>query len=438
MALHADTIWEVRTGGNNENGGGFHDRVPGTSVDYTQQNAPQLDLTDLACAGAGVTTITSAVGGFTAAMEGNIIRIHTGANFTVGFYEIVTVNSGNSVTLDRTPATGVGANGHGKVGGGQVNLDLIDVVVIGGNTIYIENGNYAAHPAVSFGAVPAGPYPVASPLTIWGYNTARTTSPTGVNRPILQFGANQFSIPQCNIKIRNIAFEGTANGIVVIMNGSLVTPQVRLFENCKFTNLSSVAGDRNCVIDIVATADPYIALFIDCEFSGTTGTATPIGIQTVGSASGHSLVIFNCYFHNLSYGLQLVGGNNSGLILSFSIFANILLDGINFLNGIGQRVINCTFADIGGNGYQNAGDGTGSVFMNNTFSNCVSAGIRSQAAVVMNNNFFGNGNNWIGGTLNPVDNNTFIAPQFVAPGSNYALQRTSGLIDRAFSMRLGV
>jgi hypothetical protein len=436
MALHPDTIWEVRTGGNNENGGGFHDRVPGTSIDYTQQNAPQLDLTDLACAGAGVTTITSVVGGFTAAMVGNIIKFHAGANFLTEFFEIVTVNSGNSVTLDRTPATGVGANGHGKVGGGQINMDLIDVVVIGGNTIYIENGNYAAHPAVTFGATPLGPYPVATPVTIWGYNTTRTSRPIGVNRPILQLGANQFTVMHGNIQIRNLAFEGTANGVISLGATNVSVPFTRLFNNCKFRNLSAVAGDRCCIYSAGGTIGTWPSLFIDCEFSGTTGVATPIGIQT--TLSGRSLAVFNCYFHDLAYGMQLLAGSNSSLTISFSIFANILLDGISFLDGIGQRVINCTFDSIGGNGYRNAGDGTASAFINNTFTNCVSAGIRSQAAVVMNNNFFGNGANWTGGTLNPVDNNTFIAPQFVTPGSNYALQRTSGLIDRAFSMRLGV
>ena len=423
MALHQDTLWEVRTGGNNENGGGFHNRVPGTSVDYTQQNAPQLDLTDLACAGAGNITITSVVGGFTAAMVGNIIRIHAGANFTVGFYEIVTVNSGNSVDLDRTPATGVGANGHGKVGGGQVNCSLVSGAALPGNTVYIENGNYAAHPATTFG----GAYTTSLPLIIWGYNGARGTRPTGVNRPLIQMGASQFGIYHAT-KIRNISFEGSADGIVYNDSGTLLG---QIFENCKFVNLA-VAGNASCVKSSGGLNTGPLN-FIDCEFSGTPG-ATSYGVQATGLSVGVN--VLNCYFHNSSYGILHIAGVQSSINAFFSIFANILLNGISS-NGLFRSVVqSCTFTTIGVNGFFNGGVGT--TFVNNTFTNCVNAGINSQASIVMNNNFFGNGNNWIGGTLNPVDNNTFIAPQFVTPGSNYALQRTSGLIDKAFSMRLGV
>ena len=83
MALAATTVWEVRSTGNDNNGGGYN-TAAGTT-DYSQQNSPQLGLTDLATPGAGSTTLTSAVGGFTAAMVGNIIQILSGTNFTAGF-----------------------------------------------------------------------------------------------------------------------------------------------------------------------------------------------------------------------------------------------------------------------------------------------------------------------------------------------------------------
>jgi len=427
MALHQDTLWEVRTGGNNENGGGFHNRVPGTSVDYTQQNAPQLDLTDLACAGAGNITITSVVGGFTAAMVGNIIRIHAGANFIVGFYEIVTVNSGNSVDLDRTPATGVGANGHGKVGGGQVNCDLIDVVVVPGNTVYIENGNYAAHPATTFN----GAYSRALPLIIWGYNGSRGTRPTGVNRPIIQMGVNSFGVSYF-AKIRNLAFEGSGADVLILNPSAAPPTATKIVENCKITNLA-VAGTVFCVR--IPGGENGWGVFIDCEFQGT-GGSTSTGIK--GESLAASPHVFNCYLHHLTYGIQTSGVNMDSVCAFFSIFANILNTGIynNATNNQRSIVQNCVFTTIGVDGFYNGGVGT--TLVNNTFSDCVNSAINSQATIVMYNNFFGNGNNWLGNTLNPADGNIFVNPQFVAPGSNYALQRTSGLIDRAFSMRLGV
>jgi len=427
MALHQDTIWEVRTGGNNENGGGFHNRVPGTSVDYTFQNAPQLDLTDIACAGAGVTTITSVVGGFTAEMVGNIIKFHAGANFLTEFFEIVTVNSANSVTLDRTPATGVGANGHGKVGGGQVNCDLLDSVVVPGNTIYIQNGIYAAHPAITF----TDSFTRALPLTIEGYNTLRGTRPTGNNRPVIQMGGNTITFKGFT-KTSNISFEGTGDPIITwVSSGGNVGPAY-FFTNCKFTNLASV-GSSSCIKLLYSPNNTDNLLLIDCEFLGTAG-ATSYGVQDKVAGNTLNVSVLNCYFHNLTRGINIVGVT-SVLDVAFSIFA-VCSYGVAGGGSIACRITNCTFDSISIDGFANGGEGT--TFINNNFSNCVNAGINSQASVVMYNNFFGNGNNWTGGTLNPVDNNTFIAPQFVTPGSNYALQRTSGLIDRAFSMRLGV
>jgi len=425
MALHQDTIWEVRTGGSNENGGGFHDRIPGTSVDYSQQNAPQLALIDLVGSAASV-TVTSVVGGFTAAMVGNVMRIRAGTNFTVGFYEIVARNSANSVDLDRIPCTGAGSVGLSKTGGGQINCDLIDTVVVPGNTVYIENGNYAAHPTVTF----SGAYTKTLPLTIWGYNGARNTRPTGLNRPLIALAGNVFNV-NTNIKIRNVSFEGTVttagNALLKIITAS--GNGLVFFENCKFNHLSTGRG----IITNTPSVNSIIA--IDCEFlSATPGGILSIGIDNIGS--GQPITVLNCYFHSLSYGINQVGADFAQLYALFSIFANILINGINADGTEGARVMNCVFEDIVGDGFNTGGGGT--TIVNNSFSNCVNSGINSPATIVKNNNFFGCGTPWIGGTLRPLDNNTFVNPQFVTPGSNYALQRTSGLIDRAFSMRLGV
>jgi hypothetical protein len=395
--------------------------VPGTSVDYTFQNAPQLDLTDLACAGAGVTTITSAVGGFTAAMVGNIIKIHAGANFLTEFFEIVTVNSGNSVTLDRTPATGIGANGHGKVGGGQINCDLIDSVAISGNIVYIASGIYAAHPAVSFVSL----YTIDTGLTIKGYINARTAIPTGNDRPLLQMGANKFTL-QNYVKVTDIRFTGTADGIITTSGNNLL--QSQFIRNCKIENLAAV-GTVSCILNLGNVTLGYGSLVvIDCEFLGTAGsTSTGIFINL-----GTATIILNCYFHNLSYGFNYAATDPLWfqLCIFFSIFANILIDGVRC--GAGARIVNCTFASIGNNGIT-ASSGYG-VLINNSFSDCVNLAATTGFYTIMNNNYFGCGGLIPAGGIN----NSFAAPQFVTPGSNYALQRTSGLIDKAFSMRLGV
>lgn len=142
-ALNGSTVWEVRTTGASTNGGGFNatrDAVNG--VDYSQQDAAQLSLTDLAMTSAS-TTLTSATGGFTHAMEGNIIYIASGTNFVAGYYEIVTYTNTNTVTLDRTAVSGGnGSSGSGKVGGAVDHPSRIQDAVVSGNTVYIAGGTY--------------------------------------------------------------------------------------------------------------------------------------------------------------------------------------------------------------------------------------------------------------------------------------------------------
>lgn len=96
MAIASGAIFEVRATGSDSNGGFF---VPGTSgtVDYSQQDSPQLSVTDGVAN--GTTTITSATGGFTAAMVNN------GINIGGSLYQITAVGSATSITVDRTVAT---------------------------------------------------------------------------------------------------------------------------------------------------------------------------------------------------------------------------------------------------------------------------------------------------------------------------------------------
>ena len=146
MALSESTVWEVRgADGNDLNGAGFNatrDAVNG--VDYSQQAAAQLSLTDLACA--SNTTLTSVTGGFTHAMEGNLVYIASGTNALAGFYEITVYTNTNTVTIDRTCATGGNMTaGVGKVGGAAATPGMIGAVVVRGNTIYCKGDQTIAY-----------------------------------------------------------------------------------------------------------------------------------------------------------------------------------------------------------------------------------------------------------------------------------------------------
>lgn len=145
-----DTNWYIRSGGNELNGGGFDSYVSGAGTNYADQDSPQLSLTDLATASASA-SVTSATGGFTSAMVGNVIRIASGTNFTADYYVIVTYTSSTAVTLDRTCSTAAASGGVCRVGGAHAHIKsystssgsgsnnpLMSTPLIGGNTINIR------------------------------------------------------------------------------------------------------------------------------------------------------------------------------------------------------------------------------------------------------------------------------------------------------------
>ena len=168
MSLPNATAWEVRVTGADTNGGGYTNLVPGTSVDYSQQAAAQLSPTDLACANS--TTLTSAVGGFTASMQGNLIQIAGGTNFTAGFYQIVAYTNSNTVALDRNPTSGAAATlGTGAIGGALATPGKAFAAMLGSNICWIQQGVYslpAVLPALAGGGSGA-------PVCVFGYKAIR-------------------------------------------------------------------------------------------------------------------------------------------------------------------------------------------------------------------------------------------------------------------------
>lgn len=88
--------------------------ITAVETDYTD-DVVYLNLSDLAMT-AGGTTLTSATGGFTAAMVGKFIQIISGTNFKIGSYYISARTDTNTVTIDRDATTG----SNGSVGVGYI------------------------------------------------------------------------------------------------------------------------------------------------------------------------------------------------------------------------------------------------------------------------------------------------------------------------------
>jgi len=193
MTISANTQIEVRTGGDDDNGGGFVTGASGT--DFTLQDAATLSLTDLATSGIGVTTLTSVTGGFLAAHIGNLVQIKSGTNVTAGFYEITAHTDTNTVTLDRAPDDGVGgiASGVGSIGGALATPGkMAPLLTVSGMKGWIKTGTYTMTTSTPGAAGPIVTPATAANSVIEGYNSTRgdlRIQLTQANKPIISAGA---------------------------------------------------------------------------------------------------------------------------------------------------------------------------------------------------------------------------------------------------------
>jgi hypothetical protein len=248
MAIHAGTHWEVRTTGSDTNGGGFSATIASAGTDYSQQDSAQLSVTDAACS--GTTTLTSATGGFTAAMIGNLIYLSSGP----GWYTITTFVDANTVTLDRVgpSATGMTAN----VGGALATPGRLSNLPATKNRCWIKNGTYTITTSTPG---PSGPYYQSSSINVVveGYGTTRGD---GI-RPVVSAGAVG-SIIVFRMACSNQAshfrhLEVNANGQSGVTGFSYNASQLRGPYGCKAIDCVNGfnIGDAPCVTCIAEGCD---------------------------------------------------------------------------------------------------------------------------------------------------------------------------------------
>jgi len=321
-AIGATCVWEFRTTGNNDNGGGY----TSGGTDYTLQDAAQLTLTDLACLDTS-TTLTSVTGGFTEAMIGNLIHIKSGTNFVFtdgsAFYEITAYTDTNTVTIDRTaasPATDATA-GTGSVGGClALPHDANWASFVAGNTVYFKLGTYTLTSDVDNSTVAT----TALTKTIEGYKTARGDEPAGADRPTIAAAGREFFLNQYWHFKYFIVTTTDSDGLGCGNNG---------FEyNVKVFNSSTSAGRP--------AFDNYGQGYnIMCEAISTKGNAFS------EYASGYTLL--NSYAHDSAIGIEARDHNSySGYNIINTVIETC---GIGFDPGgsnehrmVGSVIYNCT------------------------------------------------------------------------------------------------
>lgn len=430
-AINQDTEWDVRVSGAADNGSGFANLDPGTSVDYSTQDAAQLSLADFATAGIGNTTLTTATGGFTAAMAGNVIFLDNGTNLTNGYYQITVYTDTNTVTLDRAPDNGVGAMsaGDGKVGGAtthpQYLIDYADMA--GGNIIYIKDGNYFK--LGGDGSIIEPDFSCSPNCSIRGYKTSQGDFPVGADRPNLDCEAG-------GIDCINVIDDGWTFYNLIVENGG---------DDCVSTNST---GDNPVFYNVRLTSCVDMcsvgndnSFWIGCEMDNC-------GDNAWLTASSQDIILWDSYIHDFtSVGFEstqssayfrvidsiIESGTGDGILGSANCDAYFIKNSI-FYNNTGAASDGIEFDEECGSTFYPH------LFINNSF---VSNG---QHAVNMDistaktdftfdfNNYFGHATELDGVVAGPNDTGDD-DPEFTdAGGGDFTVGATSPLLDAALSV----
>lgn len=375
MAISAGTVFEVRHGGSDTNGGGFDPTTGGT--DYTLQDAAQIAVTDAVAN--GTTTITSATAGFTTAHVGNLIYLSGGTGVLTGTWrQVASRTDASTIVVDATVAAGTGITLN--LGGAFATPGQAAALMVGGgNIIYIK---YSATPySISSSNNVAGgrlslPVGVSSKFShVIGYDTNRTLWNTDANRPILNVAAASTTVitPSNYALVRNISFTNSG------ANASCTCMSMNTFnqvDNCYSSGYSTAfnnGGTGTCT-------------FTNCEV-----TAFTVNAFHASSLSNNTRCI-NCSVHDWTTttaigfnGLATMerctayNGYDAGFLLEQNALAiNCIADniqstgdGFNFGGSSPPVVmINCIATRCGSNGFNGGSSTNFSYYM----FNCAGSG----------------------------------------------------------------
>lgn len=367
MALSANTVWEVRAAGAFNNGGGFVTGASGT--DFSQQDSAQYALTGATSAGADAIILHASAA---SNMVGNLAHVISGTNATAGFYEIISVVVGVSITVDRNWGTGAVASGVVNIGGAtnlnSASITQMTAAAVAGNTVWIKAGNHTLGGALSFTNGSA-----TARIKIQGYLSTRGDAPRGSNRPAISLGSNAIQPGNNNILMH---VDTTGTGSRNITGGTAV----QLF-NVKATN----SGANRAILHVDNMT------IIDCEASCTGGGAA-VEIQ-----NGH-FFMWGCYLHDSTTGAAVSNTSSQAAIQNCLFARNTTAINVSAsMTGTGSFVQNTIYGTTGvsGTGISFASGCTGCfVVLNNIFKNLTTAITHGSASNVIGhsdwNNFHGN------------------------------------------------
>lgn len=419
-ALSSATVFELRTGGSDNNSGGY---VTGsTGTDFSQQAAAQFSGTNLASANGSTNPciVTSATHNFTSTDVGDTIHVTAGTNWTAGIYQIVSTAT-NAATLDRACGSTASISGGTWTEGGALAspATLIAQLTVTGMQAYVQNGVYTVTTGIT---TSAGSSPSAGIIRVIGYNTVRGDTPTTTaTQPTWAAGAAAITLlteGQGGYRFENITFDGnTRQAYAVTINGNYTTFFNDIFQNWNPTT--------NWVIALNGSGD----IVNQCLFTANGGSVSTIYIPN------SSELINSMIVSNTTTGFGVIQTNAFNAIILNNIVANN-----NGTHGLGNDFIMPSV--IGNIFYNNNGDGVRNtsnysmdgIIENNIFASnsgfglnmSVMSPVRSDVSIG-HNGYFNNTSGATSGVNTGIGDVILTANPFTLPGANnFALNATTG------------
>lgn len=342
MAFSTNMIWEIRSQGTANAGGGFLSGASGT--DRSQQNAVHSARTDIVIDGSDATKITSAADPFASDDVGNVVNIVSGTGFTVQRLEILSVAS-NIATCDKSAGTLGSTGGTGDLGGSISTMtDAFFESWAAGNVAYIkQDGTHTTSSSISV----AKDGTALSPMLLQGYKTTRGDAVGNeANRPTISLGVNLFTFDNF-WRIQDLILTGTAS-VIIDMDDS------GIYSGCKVTNTSATVARSAAALALrsVASECEFISdkgwglktlnrtgTIIDCNFHDCDPGGTSYGGLSMGNSSDNRYV-GNCTFRACANGLTM--GSSEKNILEHLTFNNCN-EGLNMSTPSSTKIAYCIF-----------------------------------------------------------------------------------------------
>jgi len=346
MALSVNTVWEVRTTGNDANGGGFVTGASGT--DRSQQDTAQGTLTTASVVHTTTTQLNVSAGDYTvsAADVGNIFQL-AGGTATAGFYQITAADvPNNRWTVDRSLGTAA-QTCPGKIGGAVASLGILGhSSALGsdgdGNKVWVKSGTYTLTTSTqNVSGGPLGVFGFASELIIEGYQTTRGDRAA---RPVLS--------------------AGSVTGLSFAISGA--GSRQSLFINLEYdanNGSGNVGGFQNtgcfrCVVRNASAANAFgfsgtqtRCAAINCTFGYTGSYSSYCIADSCGTGWNNACTgAFNIAISSTGNGFSMSAGSRQSNSIAYGC-----LNGFNIASGAGAgtaQVVNCIAYGCGQYGFR--------------------------------------------------------------------------------------